>query len=38
MSVEAKEDNGNWIPTIKLKNGDDESSVSLVDFNKEYTL
>lgn len=38
MSVEAKEDNGNWIPTVKLKNGDDEFSVSLVDFNKEYTL
>lgn len=38
MGVEAKEDNGNWIPTIKLKNGDDESSVPLVDFNKEYTL
>ena len=38
MGVEAKEDNGNWIPTVKLKNGDDEFSVSLVDFNKEYTL
>lgn len=38
MDVEAKEDNGNWIPTVKLKNGDDEFSVSLVDFNKEYTL
>lgn len=38
IGVEAKEDNGNWIPTVKLKNGDDESSVSLVDFNKEYTL
>lgn len=38
MGVEAVEDNGNWIPTIKLKNGDDESSVPLVDFNKEYTL
>ena len=38
MSVEAVEDNGNWIPTIKLKNGDDEYSVPLVDFNKEYTL
>ena len=38
MGVEAKEDNGNWIPTIKLKNGDDEYSVPLVDFNKEYTL
>lgn len=38
MGVEAIEDNGNWIPTVKLKNGDDESSVPLVDFNKEYTL
>lgn len=38
IGVEAKEDNGNWIPTVKLKNGDDEFSVSLVDFNKEYTL
>lgn len=38
MGVEAVEDNGNWIPTIKLKNGDDEYSVPLVDFNKEYTL
>lgn len=38
MGVEAKEDNGNWIPTINLKNGDDEFSVPLVDFNKEYTL
>lgn len=38
MGVEAVEDNGNWIPTIKLKNGDEELSVSLVDFNKEYTL
>lgn len=38
IGVEAKEDNGNWIPTIKLKNGDDEFSVPLVDFNKEYTL
>lgn len=38
MSVEAVEDNGNWVPTIKLKNGDDEYSVPLVDFNKEYTL
>ena len=38
IGVEAIEDNGNWIPTVKLKNGDDESSVSLVDFNKEYTL
>lgn len=38
MGVEAKEDNGNWIPTVKLKNGDDEFSVPLVDFNKEYTL
>ncbi len=36
--VEAKEDNGNWIPTVNLKNGDDEFSVPLVDFNKEYTL
>lgn len=38
MGVEAKEDNGNWIPTVKLKNGDDEIDVPLVDFNKEYTL
>lgn len=38
MGVEAKEDNGNWIPTINLKNGDDEFSVPLVDFNKKYTL
>lgn len=38
IGVEAVEDNGNWIPTVKLKNGDDESSVPLVDFNKEYTL
>ena len=38
ISVEAKEDNGNWIPTVKLKNGDDEFGVPLVDFNKEYTL
>lgn len=38
MGVEAKEDNGNWVPTVNLKNGDDEFSVSLVDFNKEYTL
>lgn len=38
MGVEAKEDNGNWIPTIKLKNGDDEFNVPLIDFNKEYTL
>lgn len=38
IGVEAIEDNGNWIPTIKLKNGDDEYSVPLVDFNKEYTL
>ena len=38
MGVEAVEDNGNWIPTIKLKNGDDEYSVPLVDFNKEYIL
>lgn len=38
MGVEAVEDNGNWIPTVNLKNGDDEFSVSLVDFNKEYTL
>ena len=38
ISVEAKEDNGNWIPTVNLKNGDDEFSVPLVDFNKEYTL
>ena len=38
MGVEAKEDNGNWVPTVNLKNGDDEFSVPLVDFNKEYTL
>lgn len=38
ISVEAKEDNGNWVPTVNLKNGDDEFSVPLVDFNKEYTL
>lgn len=38
IGVEAKEDNGNWIPTINLKNGDDEFSIPLVDFNKEYTL
>lgn len=38
MGVEAKEDNGNWIPTVNLKNGDDEFSVPLVDFYKEYTL
>lgn len=38
MGVEAKEDNGNWIPTVNLKNGDDEFSVPLVDFNKKYTL
>ena len=38
IGVEAKEDNGNQIPTVNLKNGDDEFSVSLVDFNKEYTL
>lgn len=38
MGVEAIEDNGNWIPTVKLKNGDDEFSIPLVDFNKEYTL
>ncbi len=38
IGVEAIEDNGNWIPTVKLKNGDDEYSVPLVDFNKEYTL
>lgn len=38
IGVEAVEDNGNWIPTVKLKNGDDESSVPLVDFNKKYTL
>ena len=38
IGVEAKEDNGNWVPTVNLKNGDDEFSVSLVDFNKEYTL
>lgn len=38
MGVEAKEDNSNWIPTVNLKNGDDEFSIPLVDFNKEYTL
>ena len=38
IGVEAKEDNGNWIPTVNLKNGDDEFSIPLVDFNKEYTL
>lgn len=38
IGVEAKEDNGNWIPTVNLKNGDDEFSILLVDFNKEYTL
>ena len=38
MGVEAKEDNGNWIPTVNLKNGDDEFSIPLIDFNKEYTL
>lgn len=38
IGVEAKEDNGNWISTVNLKNGDDEFSVPLVDFNKEYTL
>lgn len=38
IGVEAKEDNGNWVPTVNLKNGDDEFSVPLVDFNKEYTL
>lgn len=38
IGVEAKEDNGNWIPTVNLKNGDDEFGVPLVDFNKEYTL
>lgn len=38
IGVEAKEDNGNWIPTVNLKNGDDQFSVPLVDFNKEYTL
>lgn len=38
IGVEAVEDNGNWIPTVNLKNGDDEFSVPLVDFNKEYTL
>lgn len=38
MGVEAKEDNGNWIPIVNLKNGDDEFGVPLVDFNKEYTL
>ena len=25
MGVEAKEDNGNWIPTVNLKNGDDNN-------------
>lgn len=38
IGVEAKEDNGNWIPTVNLKNGDNEFSIPLVDFNKEYTL
>lgn len=38
IGVEAKEDNGNWVPIVNLKNGDDEFSVPLVDFNKEYTL
>ena len=38
IGVEAKEDNGNWVPTVNLKNGDDEFSIPLVDFNKEYTL
>lgn len=38
IGVEAKEDNGNWIPTVNLKNGDDEFSIPLVDFNKEYNL
>lgn len=38
IGVEAKENNGNWVPTVNLKNGDDEFSVPLVDFNKEYTL
>ena len=38
IGVEAKEDNSNWIPTVNLKNGDDEFSIPLVDFNKEYTL
>lgn len=38
MGVEAIEDNGNWIPTVNLKNGDDEFKVPLTDFNKEYTL
>lgn len=38
ISIEAKEDNGNWIPTVNLKNGDNEFGVPLVDFNKEYTL
>ncbi len=38
IGVETKEDNGNWIPTVNLKNGDDKFSVPLVDFNKEYTL
>ena len=38
IGVEAKEDNGNWIPTVNLKNGDDEFGIPLVDFNKEYTL
>lgn len=38
IGVEAKENNGNWVPTVNLKNRDDEFSVPLVDFNKEYTL
>lgn len=38
IGVESKEDNGNWVPIVNLKNGDDEFSVPLVDFNKEYTL
>lgn len=38
MGVEAKEDSGNWIPTVNLKNGDDEFSIPLTEFNKEYTL
>lgn len=38
MDIEAIEDDGNWVPTVILKNGDDEFKVPLADFNKEYTL
>lgn len=38
IGIEAIEDNGNWVPTVILKNRDDEIKVSLTDFNKEYTL